>query len=514
MRAKSILGGALILTAAGLITRVLGFGYRIFMSNAMGAEGMGLYQLVLPIYGLGWSIACSGFTTTISKLTAQENAKEGHGNIRVMLAQAIAVTAGIGLAFALALYFGADIIANNFLKDPRTALSLRILAPCFPFMAVGSCMRGYFFGMQRTLVPALNQVFEQTVRMAVVFCLAGFMIPMGLEYACAAATIGVVVEEISSLGFILLAFKFNKVSALLKKAQTIQSSRVFIMIMTMALPLTGNRVAGSLLSTLENALMPQRLQLYGMTGMTAHAAMSMYGRIMGMAMPLIFFPSAFLVSLSISLVPAVSEAASRSSYSRVRYAVERSMLFCAVIGFCAAAVFVTFNKELGQVVYHQDLSQYLLWFGLMCPLMYMNVVLSGVLNGLGYQMFIFRNSLLSSTISIAFIYFLVPVSGITAFITGWFFSLVVVCWLELDKLNRNGYLSFDVVRWLLKPLLCAVFAGVMMTFLLGRGWLEVFGQAWELLFGLCITGALYIGAIFLTRCLTYEDIAHLFKFRK
>jgi len=511
MRAKSILGGALILTAAGVITRLLGFGYRIFMSNAMGAEGMGLYQLILPIYGLGWSIACSGFTTTISKLTAQENAKLGHGNIRVMLRQAVAVTFLLGLVFGLGLYFGADMIADDFLKDSRTALSLKILAPCFPFMAVGSCMRGYFFGLQETLAPALNQVFEQCVRMAVVYFLAGFMIPMGLEYACAAATIGIAVEEVSSLGFIACAFKFSRVAGLIKKAQTIKSSAIFAMIVTMALPLTGNRVASSILGTLENALMPQKLQAYGMT---AQSAMSVYGQIMGMAMPLIYFPSAFLISLSISLVPAVSEATAMQNYSRIRYAVGRSMLFCAVIGFCAAAIFVTFNRELGEVIYHQDLSRYLFWFGLMCPLLYMQAVMSGVLNGLGYQMFIFRNSLLSSVISIFFIFFIVPVNGVNAFMTGWFMSLVVVCWLEIDKLNKNKCLSFDLPKWLFKPLLCALFSGLVMTFTLRRGWLHAFGPAAELLIGVFGITALYISTIFMTGCLTYKDVAHLFKFGK
>lgn len=72
---KNVLTGALILTVAGFISNMIAFMYRIFLSNALGAEGMGLYHLVISVHMLAWSITCSGFTTTVSKLTAQENAK-------------------------------------------------------------------------------------------------------------------------------------------------------------------------------------------------------------------------------------------------------------------------------------------------------------------------------------------------------------------------------------------------------------------------------------------------------
>ncbi|MCL2616791.1 MAG: oligosaccharide flippase family protein, partial [Defluviitaleaceae bacterium] len=118
-KGKKIVAGALILTIAGVITRVLGFVYRVYMSNLIGAEGMGLYQLIMPVYSLTWALTCSGFTTTVSKLTAQEKAKGELGNVRRILKISVAATTFLGLAVGAVLFFMADSIAAHFFNDVR-----------------------------------------------------------------------------------------------------------------------------------------------------------------------------------------------------------------------------------------------------------------------------------------------------------------------------------------------------------------------------------------------------------
>lgn len=140
MRRKSLVAGAIILILANLTTRFIGFFYRIYMSNTIGAEGMGLYQLIMPIYMLAWSITSSGFTTTISKLTAQENAKRQYGNMGRVLKQSVSICLFISLAVSGLLFYFADFISLHVIKDARTLISLRILAFAFPFMSAGSCI--------------------------------------------------------------------------------------------------------------------------------------------------------------------------------------------------------------------------------------------------------------------------------------------------------------------------------------------------------------------------------------
>ena len=136
-RGRKIVTGAIILTAAGVITRILGFVYRVYMSNIIGAEGMGLYQLIMPVYSLAWALTCSGFTTTVSKLTAQEKARGAMGNVRRILKLSVAVTTGLGLFTALAMFLMSAMIADFFFQDARVGLSLRLLSLAIPFMAAG-----------------------------------------------------------------------------------------------------------------------------------------------------------------------------------------------------------------------------------------------------------------------------------------------------------------------------------------------------------------------------------------
>ncbi len=511
MSKKGIISGAIILTIAGIITRILGFVYRIYMSNIIGAEGMGLYQLIMPIYTLAWSIACSGFTTTVSKLVASERAKGEYGNIRRVLKQSVVISGAIGIVLSALIYSLAEPAAVLIFKDTRTVLSLQILAFAIPFMAFGSVIRGYFFGLQETLVPAINQVFEQVVRMAVVFLLAGYFIPLGLEFACGLAVLGIVAEEVVSLIYIVFAYKRFKLTDYVDKKPSLSRFQSLSLILTMALPLTATRVIGSFLGTLENILIPGRLQQFGMTG---KEAISVFGQISGMAMPLIFFPSAFLLSLSISLVPAVSEASAVKNHARIKYTAAKSLLFAAVIGFFAAAIFVAYGKELGMAIYNQNIGEMLLLLGIMCPFMYMQVVLSGILNGLGFQVFIFRNSLISSVINIFFIYFLVPKYGINAFILGWFASLIVVCALEINKLKDSVELNFEFANWFFKPIISAAAATLFVRVLSNRFIFSALGTTWGLAASITLIGLIYMVFIVLTGCIHSDDIQEVLKFKK
>jgi stage V sporulation protein B len=496
-----------MLTAAGVITRILGFVYRIYMSNLIGAEGMGLYQLIMPVYALAWSLSCAGFNTTVSKLTAQERAKGEYGNMGRVLKQSVVITTLLGITLTAALYFGAELLAEYFFNDPRVILPLRILAFAFPFMAAGTCMRGYFIGLQEAKIPAINQVLEQIVRMVIVYVLAARFVPRGLEYAAAVAFFAIVVEEVFSFGFTYISYRVFKKRRRLFKRPTLTSAQTLGLIMGMALPLTGNRVAGSLLSAWENVLIPTRLQLYGLS---ASEAISEFGRITGMAVPLIFFPTAVLTALSVTLVPAVAEAAAANNFRRISTATSKGLLFASVTGMGAAALFVFFSHELGMAIYNQPIGLMLQLLGVMCPFIYMQIILSGVLNGLGCQLFIFRNSIISSSITIAVTFFFVPHFGLPAYIFGWLFSLVVIIAMGMHKIRQYINYELPIMSWLIKPLFAALIAGVSARVLADRLFLETLGLRLGLGVTLGVMMLLFFWGIVLSGCITKAEVKALF----
>jgi len=205
-------------------------------------------------------------------------------------------------------------------------------------------------------------------------------------------------------------------------------------------------------------MIPGRLQAYGMA---ADEAMATFGSITGMAMPLIFFPSAILVALSISLVPSIAESMTLGQNLRVNSTITKSITFTCIVAFAAAAIFVTFPYEIGHLVYRQDLRQILLILGLMCPLWYLNITLNGILSGLGEQVFIFRTSLMASAINIAFVFFFVPIYSVTAFLVGWFISLLLVTVFSLRKLKKTTGMRITLPLWFIKPAIAAALAGLL-----------------------------------------------------
>ena len=508
MSRKSIITGTLILTSANLITKCMGFFNRIFLSNTIGAEGMGLYQLILPIYALAWSITSAGFTTTISSLTAQEHIRGQNGNIGRIVKQSLTLSLGISLIISVILFWGADTIALHIVKDARTALSFRLLSFAIPFMAAGSCLRGFFLGMQETLIPAISQILEQTVRIATIYILAGFFVPLGLSYACCAAVFGIFLGELLSCSFSLWNYIHYKRKHRLIRKPSMAPAAALSMILTMALPLSASRISASLLSTVENLIIPRQLQLHGQN--TAQA-LATFGELTGMAMPLILLPSACLMAASVSLVPEISEASAVKQDTRIHKTVSATFLFTSIIGFGAASLFAVFSKEICYIVYHRSaLGQVLFPLSFLCPFIYAQTTLHGLLNGLGEQFFLFWNNIVSSLISIIVIWFFMPSYGITAFLWGWFLGMLFSVLTALYLLwKRTGAIP-SFFNCILKPLLAGAAAG-----LLAKYFIRISEPSRLLFLGsLAGMGILYLLFLFLLGCLSRKDMELLFSNKK
>lgn len=507
MKKKGLITGALILTGANIVTRILGFIYRIYMSNHIGAEGMGLYQLIMPIYTLCWSISASGFSTTVSKLVAQENAKKEYGNMGRILKQSFFITAFIGTVIAICLFTFTDWVGVNLLKDGRTILALKVLSFCFPFMAAGSCIRGYFYGIQYSTIPALSQVLEQVIRMLVIYLSAQTLIPMGLEYACVAAVSGICIGEIISFLYVVIAYKKFKKSNHLVKKPNINSLVLVSSILSMAIPLTANRVVNSILSTIENTLIPQKLIEHGYN---STQAMSAYGEITGMAMPLLQFPTAFLVALSITLVPAVSEAVAIKNPRKVTYTVSKTLQFTALIGIGVTSIFLAFPQQMSMAIYKsKEVGTILSYMAWMSPFLYLNIILSGILNGLGEQVFIFKNNMLSSIINIIFIYFYIPQFGMIAFIIGATIGAAATSFLAVNKVLECTSINFEVINWLIKPILAITSSTLFVKYIADKYIFNSLPLFIALLLVLFILGIAYIVLLFLLRSINKDDVKML-----
>lgn len=273
---RAFLTGTILLTGTGLACRVLGFFYRIFLSRTIGAEGLGLYNMVHPIFGICFALCAGSIQTALSQHIASHVAR---GRSIFRTGALISITMSFVLAFLICRH--ADFLASAVLMEPRCALYLPVIGISVPFAAFHACINGYYYGMQKSHVPAFSQVAEQVIRMAAVFLIASSWIRSGHTITVMLAAYGHLIGEAASAAFTFLCL-------LLFPPQTEKLSAGFLSpgttapLMALALPLMGNRLILNLLSSAEAIWIPSRLQMSGLKPSEAFAA---YGVLTGMAMP-------------------------------------------------------------------------------------------------------------------------------------------------------------------------------------------------------------------------------------
>lgn len=459
MAKKTFITGAIILMLAGFISRIIGFAYRIYLSNLVGAEGMGLYQLIVPVYTLIILTLTSGVSIAVSKMTAEEAAKGNYINIRRIAKLGLAGVITVSLAISLLLYLNIDFVVNIILKDSRTYSSVLIMIPCIPVIAAASAYKGYFYGIQEVTPTAVSQIVEQLVKIGIILALAARFLQAGLEYACALATVGMAVGEMSNLFILALYYRFKKYPHITPNSQKglIRKRKLVSFLFANAAPISLNRFIISMMSAVEVILIPRRL-LEG--GLNYIQSMEEYGKLVGMAMPLITFPALVTTSLATTLVPAISESISLNNFTRANYRISKSIQITMVLGFIFTALFSCYPGQIADMIYpRQNVGNTLFLLSFTCIFMYLQQILTGIMNGLGKQGLLLTNSIIGSVMRIGCVYFLIPVYGIPSYIAGIIASSFIVCVLNFITIIRTTGMALDLRHWVVRP------AGVLVLML-------------------------------------------------
>lgn len=414
--------GTLILTVTGLISRTMGFFYRIYLSRLFGEEGMGIYQLLNPVLALSFSFCAAGYQTAISKTVAEIQARLNQNK----KGAALPMLAGLSISLPLSLLccavinFFADSIGNSLLQEPRTIPMLRIIAFSIPFSAVHACINGYFYGLKKAGVPAYTQLAEQMVRIGCVYFITAFAMKNNQAPSIAVAVWGLAIGELVSMLLAILSFYCHAGKESRHKypdySITSALSGIYGSILAMALPLTANRLVLNLLQSIESVSIPARLKAYGYDTTTA---LSVYGVLTGMAMPMIFFPNALTGSIAVMLLPIISENYALGNIKAVKEATLRTVKYCFLMGFACMLAFASLGNILGSFLFHSPLAgHFISTLGFICPFIYLDTTLSSILQGLGMAGQIFVINATCLLLRLCFVFFLIPKVGITGYLWG------------------------------------------------------------------------------------------------
>lgn len=438
---RPLIMGTIVLTVTGLITRTIGFFYRIYLSRLFGEEGMGIYQLLSPVLSLSFSLCAAAYQTAISKFVAEYSAQSS-GRFKPLVTGLIISTPLSFLCTAI-IYFYSDFIAGNLLLEPRTASMLRIMAFSIPFSSIHSCINGYFYGIKKTGAPAAAQLLEQLARVGCVYLVSSSVIARGQTPSINVAVLGLTVGELVSMLVSLTAIfqvlrrhssGSTPLNIITAGGKRIRHAHMFRGILGMALPLTLNRIVLNFLQSIEAVSIPARLRLYGYDNATA---LSVYGVLTGMAMPLIFFPNALTNSVSVLLLPLVSENYAMGDLPAVRSAISRTIKFCGVLGFVCMSTFFLLGDFVGTALFDSPLAgHFITTLSFLCPFLYLDATLSSILQGLGKAGTIFVMNVLALLLRLVFVFQAIPVFGITGYLWGMLTSQIVLSILYLFCLRH------------------------------------------------------------------------------
>lgn len=428
------LSGTLLLTLTGIITRIIGFFYRIFLSHHIGEEGMGIYQLIAPVMALSFSLTCAGIQTSISKYTASYIAGNQSKSALRFFVTGFTVSMFLSVATACFLYQNSSVIAADYLMETRCEPLVRIYALSLPFAGIHSCINGYYYGLKKSMIPSVSQLVEQLARVGSVFAIYTYSEYMHCEPSLAVTVLGILIGEICSTALSLVAFYVHLSGQTLRGASSSYLLH-FRELLRMAVPLIANRLSLNFLQSMETVHIPQRLTMYGLS---KSEALANYGVLTGMTYPLILFPSAVTSSVSVLLLPYISEAVAKGDTAKIRSAIKKSVIGCTMMGSLFCIFFLLFGPFLGKVLFDSQLAgTYIQMLSIACPLLYLSGVLTSVLHGLGKAFHAFLYNVFCLLIRLGFVFFLIPKMGIPGYLIGIFVSecfLISVMLITLRKL--------------------------------------------------------------------------------
>ncbi|ASA23706.1 stage V sporulation protein B [Paenibacillus donghaensis] len=415
---QSFIQGTLILLAAGIINRMLGFITRIALPRIIGAEGVGLYQLAYPFFLVLITVITGGIPLAIAKMVAEAEGEDRPDKSRQILRMGLTLSVGLATLFTLVALVGASWVSTTILTDSRVYYTFIAMTPMIGIVAVSSIYRGYFQGRQNMIPSAMSSILETMIRIFFMLWFSWLLLPKGIAYAAAGAMLGVTVGEVG--GMLVLLWQYfrtlhrdklentaNSPLTALTENPLIPSSpapgqpALLRRLLRISIPVTAGRLVGSFSYLLESIITVRSLAL---AGIAAAAATAQYGSLQGMVIPLLLLPGVLSSSLAVSLVPSLSEAAARKDLPTIHKRMHQALRLALVTGAPFAVVMYILAVPLCTLFYgNADTAPMLRMMAPFAVFLYVQAPLQAALQAMDRPGRALINNLIGAAVKIAII---------------------------------------------------------------------------------------------------------------
>jgi len=428
---KSIVKNVAIITIFSCFTRFLGFLFRIFLSRAIGAEALGMYQVALSVFFILLTIVSSGFTLIISRMTAGYRVKSD----KKAMASLVTTALFVGLIVSIVLCLIVLVFQNVFklvFTDENCLNILIILLPSLVFSAIYSVFRGAMWGCDNYFGLCVSELVEQLVKIAVFVLILGYGMS-AFQSACQVAWSFTTSCIVSAIFVVLLFFVYG--------GKLGKPTKIYKKLIKQSAPITGVRVLGSFTQPLIALILPARLIA---AGYTKSQAMSIYGVAMGMTFPLLLLPGTLIGSLATALVPDIAMALEKQDHDHIQKRVQASVTFTLLVSFLVVPIFVAVGDKIGLFLYDNSFSGSLLQLStwMMIPMSLTNIS-SAILNSVGYEVRSFVNYVIGDVFMFLCLLILPQFIGIHALIIGMGMSTIISSSLNFLMLKKKLHISVN-----------------------------------------------------------------------
>jgi O-antigen/teichoic acid export membrane protein len=425
--------------------------FNIYISNQIGSEAVGVFSLVMAVYLFFITVATSGLNIAVTVIVSEKFALNKNQQAIKAIRTCIFFSLLLGIAAGGLILLFSNFITSKCLHNMVSSSPLFYIAIGLPFIAMSSCISSYFTTIRKAYKNAISQVFEFTIKMFATIILLKINISNGVEVICISLILADVISEICSFTLIFILYIID---IKLKKLEDIRSFGQRINILKIAFPVAVTSYIRSGLSTLKQLIIPTQLEK---SGISCSRALSQYGMINGMVLPVITFPTVFTDSYSMLLIPEFSTYVAQKNYKAINYIANKIFKITCAFTMCICSIFFIFSNDLGLAIYNNiEIGYYFKIFTPFIFFMYMDHIIDCILKGLNKQFGVMCCNILDLSITTCFIYFLLPVLGIKGYVLSIFFSEVLNFSISLFQLFKYSGIKPNLIDWIVVPLFCSL----------------------------------------------------------
>lgn len=522
MNKQSFIKGTIILLAAGIINRLLGFIPRIALPRIIGPEGVGIYQLGYPFFIVLVTIITGGIPLAIAKMVAEA---EGTGNsdyAKRILRTSLTLTVTLGCIFMVLSLLLAPWVTSVILPDQRVYQTFVSMTPMMIIIAVSAVYRGYFQGKQNMVPSAASSVIETIARIVCMLWFAHLLMPKGLAYGAAGAMLGTAVGEL--LGMFVFLWQYsrderrkptamqtpetnNQQQTAKPEGETSQNRSILKRMLGIAVPVTGGKMVGSISYLMESIITARSLAI---AGIATSVATAQYGALQGMVIPLLLLPGAITMSLAVALVPSLSEAAARKDLVTIHKRMNQALRLAFVTGAPFAVIMYILAEPLCLLLYdNAEIGSMLKIMAPFALFLYVQAPLQAALQALDRPGRALINTLVGALIKMSLILYLSsnPAFGIKGAVIAIIVNSIAVTILHGYSVSRLIGFRFKMMDFIKTAAVMLIMgAGV----LLGYQHFPFVNIPWLQFLSAAVAGViLYIIVVFMAKLVTFRDLVRM-----